>query len=67
MRPLTGFDVRPGDDAAIVVGLASTHLGTWQIDTFTVRYHVGSQHYAATFQQGVRIRVVRNCRGCTHR
>jgi hypothetical protein len=64
MRPLAGLDVRTGDEARIVIGLASNHLGTWQIDAFTVRYHLGSRHYAASFQQGVRIHVVRSCRSC---
>ncbi len=51
--PLRGAVVRPGREAAIVVGVAARSLGRRRVTAFTVRYHVGRVHYEATFGTGI--------------
>jgi hypothetical protein len=55
--PLRGALVRPGREAAILVGVSARSLGRWRVPAFTVRYHVGRAHYTATFDEGIEIRV----------
>ena len=55
--PLRGAVVRPGQRAAILIGVTARSLGRWRVPAFTVRYHVGGAHYEATFDDGIEIRV----------
>jgi hypothetical protein len=65
--PLRAGVVRPGQPAAILVGVASRRFGYWRVRAFTVRYHVGSAHYQATFAEGIAIRVTPRCPSCAER
>lgn len=64
LAPVEGFVVHPRAYAMVVVGFAGSKLGRWRITEFTIRYHVGSTQYAATFRQGLAVTVVRKCRYC---
>ncbi|HKV66699.1 MAG TPA: hypothetical protein VJN72_01330 [Gaiellales bacterium] len=52
--PLRRAVVEPGQQAAILIGVASRRFGVWRIRAFTVRYHAGRAIYEATFQWGSR-------------
>lgn len=65
--PLRRAVVRPGDPAAILIGVASRRFGYWRIRAFTVRYHVGGAHYQATFDERIAIRVTSDCGSCAER
>jgi hypothetical protein len=64
LKPLAGAVIRPGFEAAIVVGMSSRRIGNWQVPVFAVHYHVDSKHYVAVFHQGLRIRVMWRCDFC---
>jgi hypothetical protein len=64
MLRVRGYVVKPGTLVNIVVGVASRQLGHWRINSFSVRYRVGSQQYTAVFAQGIDVRVIRTCGYC---
>jgi len=65
--PLRRAVVGPGQQAGILIGVASRRLGFWRIRAFTVRYHVGRASYEATFNVGIAIRVTPHCPSCADR
>ena len=67
ISPLRAARVRPGQPAAILIGVASRRFGSWRIRAFTVRYHVGGARYQATFDEGIAIRVTSDCGSCAER
>ena len=65
--PLRRAVVEPGQQAGILIGVASRRFGFWRIRAFTVRYHVGRASYEATFHVGIAIRVTPHCPSCADR
>lgn len=65
--PLRRAVVEPGQQAAILIGVASRRFGVWRIRAFTVRYHAGRAIYEATFHVGIAIRVTAHCPSCADR
>ena len=53
LHPLVGFQIRPGQDAAIVVGATSSRPGVYFVRSFVVDYRIGDTRYRATYRQGI--------------
>jgi hypothetical protein len=64
LAPLRGYVVQPGHALHLAVGGASTTVGTYRVDAFTVRYHVGNEAFVATFKQGLEVRSTTHCQVC---
>ena len=65
--PLRRAVVESGQQAGILIGVASRRFGFWRIRAFTVRYHVERASSEATFHVGIAIRVTPHCPSCADR
>ncbi|MGO9178282.1 MAG: hypothetical protein ACLQBX_06890 [Candidatus Limnocylindrales bacterium] len=60
-RPLIGGDVEPASEAgwsegaSIVFVLQLPRVGDYTVSTFTLHYHVGPNHYTATYQDTLEV------------
>jgi hypothetical protein len=62
-RPVNGFRVPEGEAALILVGARAQRTGRWSLLDFRLRYRIGGHHYATSYGQGMKLRVVRKMRG----
>jgi hypothetical protein len=56
-KPVGGFRFGNGRSVEILVGALAGSPGHWVIPDFRLRYSVGGRHYAATYAQGMNLRV----------
>ncbi len=57
LLPVNGFHLRPGKQVSILVGAAARRGGKWLIPAFRLHYKVGEKSYAATYYEGLELKV----------
>ena len=54
LRPLRGFEIRPGESAAVVIGATASRNGIYFVHSFVVSYRVGGTHYRTRYRVGIK-------------